>query len=431
MIIIACFLFYLSNAEAFHKAEERFIGLSIPNIDEVKTLIDERILNSAMASQVLGFTTGKMKLNLKDVPSLLDADINNFHLLTSGQEGKGILYTKNINNRKTLVIAFRGTSTKREILTDLNFFSSNITIRGYKIGIHTGFFNTFKSMKEQILKTAQNIAKQEQIEEILITGHSLGGAVANIASLFIKDALDIPISLITFEAPKPFNRQGADLVEEMIGTENIHRYVDSMDRVPKLGYNGTFGSHAGKEVDSTWNILQPTSMIDAHKMGRIATNIALYARITIERYIKEQKLLINNDIALRIERLNKEYENVDKELVSLRIKKYLLKEIKLEKDDIRLISLVRIKKYNLKVRHKELCRDKEKEISGRAHRLSLIDEAYKNVNNSDELFISRTEPKKGVSTLNEFFKTLFSLSSDDVEKTLREYCRSTGRKYKL
>ncbi|MDR1433766.1 hypothetical protein [Candidatus Endomicrobiellum devescovinae] len=103
----------------------------------------------------------------------------------------------------------------------------------------------------------------------------------------------------------------------------------------------------------------------------------------------------------------------------------------MEKDDIRLISLVRIKKYNLKVRHKELCRDKEKEISDRAHRLSLIDEAYKNVNNSDELFISRTEPKKGVSTLNEFFKTLFSLSSDDVEKTLREYCSSTGIKYKL
>lgn len=133
-------------------------------------------------------------------------------------------------------ISFRGTSNAVEAAADS--FVVPTEMRAGEL-VHTGFnaaYQGFEPAIETLASTAPG--------EIVFTGHSLGGAIANLAARDYSSVAGGPAHLITFGAPSVGNSQFATGLEGT-GVE-ITRYVNGSDIVPE-SLRGIY-THAGPET---------------------------------------------------------------------------------------------------------------------------------------------------------------------------------------
>src|SRR6266404_9736562 len=137
-------------------------------------------------------------------------------------------------NDRFAVLAFRGTTSDfRTILTD-------IKIRFYrdKSGARTstGFSEAYKLVQQGI---AEAVAAREPSLPLYITGHSLGGALAAIASARLRPS-DRIAACYTFGCP----RVGDTEFAEQLWRVPVYRLVHASDIVPRVPF--PFGyRHAG------------------------------------------------------------------------------------------------------------------------------------------------------------------------------------------
>ena len=124
----------------------------------------------------------------------------------------------------TLCISFRGTESIDDIFTDLNItrvpieFDFPLDLKE-ELHVHKGFLKQFESIKlnidqeivEYYIKDIKDIKEIKDIKnikdinpkKIIFSGHSLGGALATIASLYFKlKYKELDISCITFGSPR-------------------------------------------------------------------------------------------------------------------------------------------------------------------------------------------------------------------------------------
>ena len=147
-----------------------------------------------------------------------------------------------------MVLAFRGTQEIRDWTTNLNMKFRNFTIRragkttlsSYKGKVHTGFFLGWAEIERDVLNQlerwqaadmANGISKP--LPPLLITGHSLGGALATMAAASLhENGIDVA-GLYTFGQPRvgdlTFSRQ---LNANLSG--KVFRFVNNNDIVPHV-----------------------------------------------------------------------------------------------------------------------------------------------------------------------------------------------------
>ena len=84
-----------------------------------------------------------------------------------------------VQDRGVTIISIRGTDNGKNVLTDLDARP----FRDKKLGvqIHRGFRDAAEKLKNDII---ENVALEETI---ILTGHSLGGAIAQILGLWFED----------------------------------------------------------------------------------------------------------------------------------------------------------------------------------------------------------------------------------------------------
>ncbi len=118
------------------------------------------------------------------------------------------------------VLVFRGTEKEdpRDIITDLDarFYKDE---KGVKI--HDGFYKAFKCVEQDIHSEAEKIKGFS----LYITGHSLGGALALIATRALNS--DNLAACYTFGSPKVGNEEFNDDIKPP-----IYRIVNAFDIVP-------------------------------------------------------------------------------------------------------------------------------------------------------------------------------------------------------
>src|SRR3989339_1647861 len=123
---------------------------------------------------------------------------------------------------KIMVLAFRGTQKEdpRDIVTDLkaNFYQD---AKGVKI--HDGFYRAFNCVEDAIKNAVNNLKDYS----LYITGHSLGGALALIATRALNS--DNLAACYTFGSPKVGNSEFGDSIKAP-----IYRVVNDLDPVPFL-----------------------------------------------------------------------------------------------------------------------------------------------------------------------------------------------------
>lgn len=176
-----------------------------------------------------------------------------------------------IDGSDRIVVAFRGTSSGRNFRTDLKAFhvlcskvvptklkendfetdesSVQKTLNSkdfLSAKFHKGFALAYMSISQRVMKAIKDLYDKRE-RPIYLTGHSLGGALAAIASfdLYLKMGLgpnDIFVS--SFGAPRVGNSSFRRMYNERV--PNHWRIVigpDIVTRLPKVGYQ-----HVGKKV---------------------------------------------------------------------------------------------------------------------------------------------------------------------------------------
>ncbi|KAF7299730.1 Lipase-3 domain-containing protein [Mycena chlorophos] len=150
------------------------------------------------------------------------------------------------NTRKEIVVAFRGTFSLTDAVTDAKILLKPLICPGLdalelvNTTVHHGFLDAYNDVAEEIIGIVDGELKKLKEEEeegfrIVVTGHSLGGAIASIAAPSLKAALpDAELKLFTFGQPRVGNANFARMVENLIGVKNIFRAVHTWDGVPTM-----------------------------------------------------------------------------------------------------------------------------------------------------------------------------------------------------
>ena len=177
-------------------------------------------------------------LDLDKCSVLIDCK-NSPHLIKSNKRsGEDCqVYTTNYNN--SLIFSFRGTESKQDILTDLNIKRIKLPLYNFNVEdqplVHDGFYDQFITVRDNIDNIIiEYINNDDNIEKnIVFSGHSLGGALATISSLYFGVMYSgIPISCITFGSPRVGCELFANLFNKVVNKSL--RFVNDNDPVPCL-----------------------------------------------------------------------------------------------------------------------------------------------------------------------------------------------------
>lgn len=138
------------------------------------------------------------------------------------------------------LIAFRGTNDKKDWPVNLKFIPAE-TQWGL---VHKGFHEAVDSLWPKIIEV---IAHSGNDRPIWLTGHSLGGAMAQLAGARLLQNGMKPAGVITFGQPPVGYQTFANRYDLELGDDFL-RFVDNVDIVPKVFTPLTYLqlSHAGR-----------------------------------------------------------------------------------------------------------------------------------------------------------------------------------------
>jgi hypothetical protein len=120
---------------------------------------------------------------------------------------------------KEFVLAFPGTMGDRDMLTNVIFFKKAWKSKGVKCTgckVHTGFVIAWESVLDDVVNTL----KQKRVKfpgyKVVVTGHSLGGALATLAYGSLK-GLGFPVRAYVYGAPRVGNKATANYIDKLSG----------------------------------------------------------------------------------------------------------------------------------------------------------------------------------------------------------------------
>ncbi|TFK66149.1 alpha/beta-hydrolase [Pluteus cervinus] len=178
-------------------------------------------------------------------------------LLTGGDGGSIprflVTHDKTTN---AIIVAHQGTEKDKvlSVLNDLEtaLVEANATFfpatADTDIRVHSGFQSTFERTADQILQAVQSGLKSTGATKIIVTGHSLGGAVAVFDGIMFSQLLpDVPLEAHMFGLPRSGNQEWADFIDKNIG-DNFSFVTNQNDPVPRLPPLFLDFQHASHEI---------------------------------------------------------------------------------------------------------------------------------------------------------------------------------------
>jgi hypothetical protein len=173
-----------------------------------------------------GFAFDQARIR-KVLGSIQFTDCKFFETATEPDGGGSHAFLALDGNNKLAVLAFRGTDKDdhSDLADDFNALPQPWPRGGH---VHSGFAKALGDVWQEVAAALQPVSKYE----LLFTGHSLGAAMATLAS-----SLQKPKSLYTFGSPRVGNQAFVELLK---GLDN-HRYVDCCDLVARVPPEGLLG----------------------------------------------------------------------------------------------------------------------------------------------------------------------------------------------
>lgn len=145
-----------------------------------------------------------------------------------------------VGNDQCLIVAFRGTQPDKisDWMTDLD-----INLVGGPGGrVHDGFNAALNSIWRDLW---QDIVTTRNNRSLWVTGHSLGGGLAVLATAKLRLEKDEPVNgLYTFGQPRVGDREFARHFDADFGRQSFH-YVNNNDVVARVPFRSMGYSHVG------------------------------------------------------------------------------------------------------------------------------------------------------------------------------------------
>jgi hypothetical protein len=198
------------------------------------------------------------------VPRLL-ADLNarGMEMVAEVQSAKHDTYALISRSEDTLHITFRGSSSLKNALVDINYLPADdktLAAYGKEAGlqtprglqVHAGFLEAWRSLREGVMAQVDAIAAEESTQltssrplKLVLSGHSMGGALAMLASLELRSRFKKQKTssfsgghlTYTFAAPRVGNAKFARVYNRAFPKVTDHWALQrSNDAVPHLPF---------------------------------------------------------------------------------------------------------------------------------------------------------------------------------------------------
>lgn len=133
--------------------------------------------------------------------------------------------------KKNMIIAsFRGSDNFRNWIEDFVFQKTDYNCKGCEI--HAGFFSDYRLIEAKINEKVASLLKDHPTASLLATGHSLGGALSEIAGLRLKAKFSLKTEVHNYGCPRLGNSAMAQYITSKVDT--IFRVVHNRDIVPHV-----------------------------------------------------------------------------------------------------------------------------------------------------------------------------------------------------
>ena len=182
-----------------------------------------QISTATILSRLSYHSQEEMNINAEpEIRTLLKEQAPGFPIFIDGDvEYDTQAYLWLSDSSRTLYVAFRGTQSWTDVIHDLDYRVIPWDDERPDIRVHAGFRNKLRSIEEELLAITQEF--EDQFDKIVVTGHSLGGALATLASPSLGEAHpNKTLECITFGAPRVGNE---------IFVQWFHSYVDLSLRI--------------------------------------------------------------------------------------------------------------------------------------------------------------------------------------------------------
>ena len=149
-------------------------------------------------------------------------------------------------NGRCIYVCFKGCSSLNDFITSVDI--RNCRINGESVGLHNGFCEKHRGWKDEVYYGILEECMKQPVSDIVFTGHSAGGSLAQICSLFANDLIngDIQTHCYTFGSPKVGDECFKDAIEETL-KDNLLRIETFNDIVCLLPMQSNF-EQAGKAL---------------------------------------------------------------------------------------------------------------------------------------------------------------------------------------
>lgn len=133
---------------------------------------------------------------------------------------------------ETVFVIFRGTESWKDVLTDASVYKNPLPFMedtAPSAKVHRGFFTHYRAVLDAV---KEYITRHTDRKRVVITGHSLGAAIAVLCASRIKDDFDDDnVRCVVFGCPRVGNSAFVRRAEEII---DIERFVVGNDPVSDI-----------------------------------------------------------------------------------------------------------------------------------------------------------------------------------------------------
>ncbi len=158
-----------------------------------------------------------------------------------------------VDGDRLLSVVFRGTVSKLNWMEDAWAFQEHNT-RWPGAKIHRGFADDYMSVEKDIHRTVKTLINRARPTRVLVTGHSLGGALAALCAMELRVngviPRSIPLSLYTFGQPRVGNAGAPKLL--MATVDEHYRVTHWHDQIPQLPRENMIVNHYRHGPREVW-----------------------------------------------------------------------------------------------------------------------------------------------------------------------------------
>ncbi|KAH9940517.1 alpha/beta-hydrolase [Epithele typhae] len=187
--------------------------------------------------------------------------LGDVEILKTGGDGAETprFFVAHDKEQEAIVVAHQGTDPKK-LLSDLNDIKilqvavnlTNLPNAPDDVKIHDGFQDAQERTAGDVLNTVLSALASTGVKKVLVTGHSLGAAIATIDGMMLRMQLDESIAVTTtvFGLPRVGNQAWADLVDSTLG-DNFKFVTNQNDPVPQVPPHLLDYQHPSNEIHIT------------------------------------------------------------------------------------------------------------------------------------------------------------------------------------